>query len=235
MITMAIAAEIVDQLRANGFPTEQAVQRQLLALAEEAGEFVGAYRRCAGMARRCGTAHEVRAELADVVITAYVTAAELGVALTVPPTCLVERFDVDPDRAVLRVFAAVNWFVQPYLSGQTRVDDVTLNGVVRAANAAAAALGFDLAAAVAAKLDVIVTRGWREPRPDAGGHTVFCGWGCGYLAASETELDDHEAGCDQDPPTGQTTVTCLPRPAVRCLPRRSQPTAELRASWEGGA
>ena len=226
MITMSIANEIVQRLRANGFPADVAVQRQVLALAEEAGEFVGAYRRFAGMARRSGTAHDVRAELADVVITTYVAAVELGIEVDVPATSLADRLDVDPHRAVLRVFTAVTRFVDPYLSGVLRADRVTLNGVVRAANFAAVALGFDLAAAVAAKLDVIFTRGWREPTPDAGAHTVFCGWGCGYLATSETELDEHEAGCDQYPPADQATATCLPRPAVRRPLRRSQSTVQ---------
>jgi len=53
----------------------------VLALAEEAGEFVGAYRRWAGMARRSGPWSEVQAELADVVITAYLTAHVLGIDL----------------------------------------------------------------------------------------------------------------------------------------------------------
>lgn len=71
------AAIIVEHLRANGFADDNGI-RQVLALAEEVGEFVGAYRRHAGLARRSGTAVEMQAELADVVITAYVTAEELG-------------------------------------------------------------------------------------------------------------------------------------------------------------
>lgn len=71
------AVGIVAALRANGFVDDGGV-RQVLALAEETGEFVGAYRRFAGLARRSGTAEEMHAELADVVITAYVTAEELG-------------------------------------------------------------------------------------------------------------------------------------------------------------
>ncbi|WP_369794633.1 MazG nucleotide pyrophosphohydrolase domain-containing protein [Kutzneria sp. 744] len=50
-------------------------------MAEECGEFVGAYRRWSGQARRTGTAEELRAELADVVITAFVAAEELGIDL----------------------------------------------------------------------------------------------------------------------------------------------------------
>lgn len=75
------AAEIVCHLRANGFDRDSAANRQVLCLAEEVGEFVGAYRRWSGQARRGGTFTEMRAELADVVITAYVTAHELGIDL----------------------------------------------------------------------------------------------------------------------------------------------------------
>lgn len=75
------AHEIVRNLRANGFDAAQGQQRQVLNLAEEVGEFVGAYRRWAGQARRSGTAEEMYAELADVVITAFVTAEEFGVDL----------------------------------------------------------------------------------------------------------------------------------------------------------
>ncbi len=73
------AAEIVECLRHNGFDPTQAVNRNVLALAEEVGEFVGAYRRWSGQARRTGTAEDMWEELADVIITAFVTAQELGI------------------------------------------------------------------------------------------------------------------------------------------------------------
>ncbi|MFL6144912.1 MAG: MazG nucleotide pyrophosphohydrolase domain-containing protein [Labedaea sp.] len=75
----AHAAAIAQCLRRNGFDPEQTVNRQVLGLAEETGEFVGAYRRWSGQARRTGTAEEMYEELADVIITAFVTAHELGV------------------------------------------------------------------------------------------------------------------------------------------------------------
>jgi NTP pyrophosphatase (non-canonical NTP hydrolase) len=75
------AAVISECLRRNGFDPEQAVARQVLNLAEEVGEFVGAYRRWTGQARRSGTAEDMWAELADVVITAFVTAHELEIDL----------------------------------------------------------------------------------------------------------------------------------------------------------
>ena len=54
---------------------------QALALAEEAGEFVGAFRRWYGMARRHGPFSDVELELADVVITSHVVARILGIDL----------------------------------------------------------------------------------------------------------------------------------------------------------
>jgi NTP pyrophosphatase (non-canonical NTP hydrolase) len=54
---------------------------QVLMLAEEVGEFVAEYRRCIGMARRKGDINNLRKELADVVISAYANAAELGIDL----------------------------------------------------------------------------------------------------------------------------------------------------------
>jgi len=79
MVGIAIARK----LQAVGFNPDTAQTRQVLALAEEAGEFVGAFRRWAGEARRTGTFEEMAGELADVVITAFVTAAVLHVELDV--------------------------------------------------------------------------------------------------------------------------------------------------------
>jgi len=73
------AAAIAEQLRHAGFPDAGAVNRQVLGLAEEVGEFVGAYRRWSGQARRRGTAEHMFEELADVIITAFVCAHELGI------------------------------------------------------------------------------------------------------------------------------------------------------------
>lgn len=53
-------------------------QSQIMALAEEAGEFVGAMRRWRGMARRHGTEQEAQDELADVVLCAYAMADVMG-------------------------------------------------------------------------------------------------------------------------------------------------------------
>jgi NTP pyrophosphatase (non-canonical NTP hydrolase) len=74
------AADVAAHLTAAGF-TEEAHLRQTLALAEEVGEFVGAVRRYYRMARRAGTFDDVEAELADVVLTAFVTAHTMGIDL----------------------------------------------------------------------------------------------------------------------------------------------------------
>ena len=76
----AAAGHLAARLREHFDPDMLPVQ-QVLALAEEAGEFTAAYRRWAGLARRSGPWHDVEAELADVVITAYVTAHVLGIDL----------------------------------------------------------------------------------------------------------------------------------------------------------
>jgi NTP pyrophosphatase (non-canonical NTP hydrolase) len=73
------AAVISECLRRNGFDPAQPVSRQVLGVAEEVGEFVGAYRRWSGQARRSGTAEQMWQELADVIIATFVTAHELGI------------------------------------------------------------------------------------------------------------------------------------------------------------
>lgn len=73
-----IAQRISENIRGAGFDPDQDLTRQVLALAEEAGEFVGAYRRWQGLARRTGTRQEMLDELADVIITALVTCERLG-------------------------------------------------------------------------------------------------------------------------------------------------------------
>lgn len=60
-------------------PPMEMKMRQGLALAEEAGEAVGALRRYLGLARRCGTREELAAELADVIFTVYSIAHYTGI------------------------------------------------------------------------------------------------------------------------------------------------------------
>lgn len=55
--------------------------RAVACVAEEAGEFVGAWRRWSGNARRSGTFEDMEDELADVAITAFTAAESLGINL----------------------------------------------------------------------------------------------------------------------------------------------------------
>lgn len=67
---------IMSRCRENGAGgTEQA---QIMGLAEEVGEFVGAMRRWRGLARRRGTEAQAQEELADVIISAYAMAEVMG-------------------------------------------------------------------------------------------------------------------------------------------------------------
>lgn len=79
-----IAQHLNDRI-ADEFPSHISYARQIIAMAEESGEFVGAARRYIGMARRSGTFEEMASELADVVIVAM---------------CTADVFDVDIEEAV---------------------------------------------------------------------------------------------------------------------------------------
>lgn len=77
------APRLVDFLEAGGFAVDLKAggDRQVMQLASEVGEFVGAYLRWTGQARRHGPLIEVEHELADVVVTAYLTAHILNIDL----------------------------------------------------------------------------------------------------------------------------------------------------------
>jgi NTP pyrophosphatase (non-canonical NTP hydrolase) len=77
---MRTAEDIERCILAEGWGPDISLQ-QALALAEEAGEFVGAFRRFKGLARRPGNFAAMAEELADVVITAFVTAITLDINL----------------------------------------------------------------------------------------------------------------------------------------------------------
>ena len=154
---------IVAELRAHDFEDDGGI-RQALALAEEAGEMVGAYRRWTGRARRTGTEEEFRSELADVVITAYVTAAEQRATLNVMAVPFTYREPM-PETAwpsVLAVFAAVNVFVSRWQVFDQATRSEPLEEIVRCCRHLAQVLDIDLDADITAKLDVIFKRGWRE-------------------------------------------------------------------------
>lgn len=73
-----IAGDLIAALEENR-PDQADVRHYALCFAEEAGEFIGAYRRYAGIARRAGSPEEVGDELADVLITASTVAVALGI------------------------------------------------------------------------------------------------------------------------------------------------------------
>lgn len=160
-----LAVEITQHLREHFPDTDLAVQ-QVLCLAEEAGEFVGAYRRWAGMARRQGSWADVRAELADVVITAYVTANVLEVedALEDFRDSLGEPTAQDEARQVRAVFRTtadlVDAFDCPVPSRALYAS--CLAAVVNVAYMTARVLDFNLDAAVGEKTKLIMSRGWRD-------------------------------------------------------------------------
>lgn len=80
-IPLARTARRIAAAQNTHYDPATAAARQVLAVAEEAGKFVGAYRRATGLARRAGANAEVRADLAEVVITAYLAADALDIDL----------------------------------------------------------------------------------------------------------------------------------------------------------
>jgi NTP pyrophosphatase (non-canonical NTP hydrolase) len=91
---LTIGADLAAVLRIHGpqIPPELFRANQILALAEERGEAVKAYRRWAGLSRRTGTKQAFGEELADLIITAFITAAvfdEIDIVYT-----LKEKLDI---------------------------------------------------------------------------------------------------------------------------------------------
>jgi hypothetical protein len=151
----SMAGAIVTQLRNNGFDP-----LGVLCVAEEAGEVVGAYRRYAGLARRPGTLAELGAELADVVITSYVSAHAMLFDLdaAIGDTVLVGG-NREPKLLVQALFVQASRFVEVYPHPASRF---ALAGLAVAARSVATALDIDLDAAIRDKATVIFSRGWRE-------------------------------------------------------------------------
>jgi NTP pyrophosphatase (non-canonical NTP hydrolase) len=75
-----VSQDLKEQLLEADFGPDLSNQ-QVIALAEEVGEFVGAFRRFKGMARRNGSFAEMAEELADVIIAAFITAVVLDINL----------------------------------------------------------------------------------------------------------------------------------------------------------
>ena len=76
MIDTTVINTIVANLKAHGFNDTDG---QVLMLAEEVGEFVGAYRRYVGKARRQGSFEDMQAELADIIIGGLCVAQYLNI------------------------------------------------------------------------------------------------------------------------------------------------------------
>lgn len=167
---------ILDHLRTL-FEPGLLLAQQVMCVVEEAGEFVGAYRRHAGMARRTGPWSEVEAELADVLMATHVTARLAAPGPALPFEVLVDRLSVyappPPSRPASRL-------QDPHIKTVLAVPRAAANLVVAAeseapshllpalafvaatARHAAQALGVDLDAAWRAKAEVILTRGLRD-------------------------------------------------------------------------
>ncbi len=75
----ALAAEFLDAHDTARGPVPDWVR--VMNVAGEAGEMAEAYRRLTGHARRTGTVEELSAEMADVVMTTYMAAHQLGIDL----------------------------------------------------------------------------------------------------------------------------------------------------------
>lgn len=70
-------AEEIEFYSRQGATDEQWTDAQAFSVGEEGGEFVGAYRRWKGFARRPGTKEELCEELSDVVISAFIMFSRL--------------------------------------------------------------------------------------------------------------------------------------------------------------
>lgn len=170
-----LATTITGHLREN-FQDSDAGFRQILVIAEEAGEAQEAYLAWS----RGGPRQDVLDELADVLLTAHVTGVVLGVDLTgvdgpaaggpfrtwAPAvesgaTQWVPVMEVGV-RAGALVGAYRRWSGMARRSGPREDVVSALVDVVRAAYAAADVLDVDLLAAVEAKAVKIFARGWRD-------------------------------------------------------------------------
>lgn len=76
-----VIEDVSAQIRVNarqGATDEQMTDSQAMNVVEEAGEFIGEWRRLKGFARRAGDREAMLSELADVVISALVMFDQLG-------------------------------------------------------------------------------------------------------------------------------------------------------------
>lgn len=137
--------------------------RQMFALAEEVGEYADA---CAGRYR-----FAMVEELADVLITSYVFAEVLGIDLLtehVPPGAATADPDAMHRMATQMLGAYRRWQGMARRRGTREEVAEMLAALECSVHESAKFYGIDLTAAVRAKLEVIFTRGWREPEVGRG-------------------------------------------------------------------
>jgi NTP pyrophosphatase (non-canonical NTP hydrolase) len=156
------APHIAARLAEGGFEPDDTA----LHLAAEAGEFIGAWTRYTGRARRDGTEDEARIELADVVIAAYVLAHQHGWNLdeAISRTVLVDP-KLDGVNLVLAVSAKVGGFITLWTTPIQRARQHApraLGEVVLVARRIATAEKWDLAGDIARKVEIGFERGFGE-------------------------------------------------------------------------
>lgn len=76
---MRIMAETIAETYNRSITEREHIDGQVICVGEEAGEFLGAYRRYTGRARRSGTREEMLDEMADVIVGTLHAAWLLGV------------------------------------------------------------------------------------------------------------------------------------------------------------
>ncbi len=170
-----LAERITGHLREH-FPSDPGTERdrQVFALLEETGELIGAYRRWSGQARRTGTATELHAELADVILTAHITLTVYGADLVD-----LRRLRSGPYRArtlareLLVLHCAAGRVASAHLetTGNQQTPEcarvLLVNAVVDLLDNArhvAGFLGVDPDQACRDKAGAIFSRGWKDPR-----------------------------------------------------------------------
>lgn len=142
------------------------LDRQVMALLEEAGEFTGAARRYLGGARRLGPLAEAAEELADVVIAAHVTAAVFGLSPLAPRAWTTDVSSRAHAVIMLNVFVA-DAAAAAHGTSRPAAHD-RLEFAVAYAGMVAEVFGIDLPAEITRKARLILARGFREEAGHGG-------------------------------------------------------------------
>ncbi len=148
------------------------LEAQMIQLGSEVGEALDAYGRWAGFKRRDGTLAELAAELADIMITAYITAEVLGADLDAAlKEAQITNGETPGQQAVLLLkeagLAAQDYLMWDVLGrhGSRHLTNIAdrLANVVTAAKRMGELLDLDLDVAWRDKAEIVLTRGWKEP------------------------------------------------------------------------